>query len=107
MSSSNKVPSGATSRPRSSAGRRSVEGLSREIGTQNAAFAVDYLKREGIRTTAMDLGGVAPRRVLFYVEDDRVLVKYLWRRANHTIERREAEYARRIALSLPSAVELF
>jgi chemotaxis protein CheD len=58
-----------------------VDVISREIGAQNAAFAVDYLKREGIRTTVMDLGGVAPRRVLFYVEDGHVLVSYLWRRA--------------------------
>jgi chemotaxis protein CheD len=85
-----------------------VDVISREIGAQNAAFAVDYLKREGIRTTAMDLGGIAPRRVLFYVEDGRVLVKYLWRRANDTIEKREAEYAQKIAIGLPPpAVELF
>jgi chemotaxis protein CheD len=77
-----------------------VDVISSEIGTQNAAFAVDYLKRGGIRTTVADLGGLAPRRVLFYVEDGRVLVKYLRRRTNDTIERREAEYAREIALSV-------
>jgi chemotaxis protein CheD len=85
-----------------------VDVISAKIGAENAAFVVDYLKREGIRTTGTCLGGFAPRRVLFFVEDGRVLVKYLRRCTNDTIERREAEYAREIAISpLPASVELF
>jgi chemotaxis protein CheD len=85
-----------------------VDVITAEIRAQNAAFAVDYLKCEGIRTTVTDLGGSTPRRVLFFVEDGRVLVKYLRRRANDTIERREEEYAREIAFNpLPPLVELF
>jgi chemotaxis protein CheD len=85
-----------------------VDVIKAEIGAQNATFVVDYLKQEGIRTTATDLGGFTPRRILFFVEDGRVLVKYLTRCTNDTIERREEEYARQIALNPQlGTVELF
>jgi chemotaxis protein CheD len=85
-----------------------VDEIHADVGAQNAAFVVDYLAVEGIRTTAIDLGGLTPRKVLLFVEDGRVLVKYLTRLTNDTVERREAEYARSLAFEPPSApVELF
>ncbi len=85
-----------------------VDAIHTDVGAANAAFVTDYLAVEGIRTTATDLGGSAPRKVYFFVEDGRVLVKYLWRLKNDTIERREAEYARALAfVPLQSPVELF
>jgi chemotaxis protein CheD len=85
-----------------------VEALRSDIGAQNAQFVIDYLAVEGIRTTAVDLGGLAPRKVMYFVEDGTVLVKYLWRLTNDTIERREEEYARAISFAPPlPAVELF
>jgi chemotaxis protein CheD len=78
-----------------------VDAIHSDVGAQNAAFVSEYLRLEGIRVTAADLGGKAPRKVFFFVEQGRVLVKYLWRLTNDTIERREAEYARAIDLNPP------
>jgi chemotaxis protein CheD len=85
-----------------------VDAIHNDVGAQNAAFVIDYLGVEGIRTTAIDLGGWAPRKVYFFVEDGRVLVKYLRHLTNDTIERRDAEYARELAFRTVGApVELF
>ena len=85
-----------------------MDVLLADIGAQNAAFVLDYLAVEGIRVTAMDLGGSLPRKVLLFVEDGSVRVKYLGRLGNDTIERREEEYARTLDAGFPSPeVELF
>jgi chemotaxis protein CheD len=46
-------------------GARMLEGLS-DIGSQNAAFARNFLKDEGIRVIAENLGGVRRRRIEFF-----------------------------------------
>ncbi|MGJ0508705.1 MAG: chemotaxis protein CheD [Methylocystis sp.] len=46
-------------------GARMVEGLS-DIGAQNAAFAREFLKNEGIRIVAENLGGRHGRRLEYY-----------------------------------------
>jgi chemotaxis protein CheD len=46
-------------------GARVVAGLS-DIGAKNAAFARSYLRNEGIKLVAEDLGGVNGRRVEYY-----------------------------------------
>jgi chemotaxis protein CheD len=85
-----------------------VDAIRTDIGAQNATFVENYLADEGLLTTATDLGGNAPRKVFFFVENGRVLVKYLRRLKNDTITRREEEYARELAFHLPpTTVELF
>jgi chemotaxis protein CheD len=85
-----------------------VSAIRTDVGGQNADFVVKYLALEGIRTTAVDLGGLVARKVLFFAEDGRVWVKYLWRDVNDTIERREDEYARALTVKPdPAPVELF
>jgi chemotaxis protein CheD len=85
-----------------------VDAIHADVGAQNAAFVTEYLAVEGITTSASDLGGGAPRKVLFHVENGLVQVKYLWRRSNHTIEQREREYLRSLATAPASPpVELF
>jgi chemotaxis protein CheD len=46
-------------------GARMVDGLS-DIGAQNGAFAKDFLKNEGIRIIAENLGGRHGRRLEYY-----------------------------------------
>jgi chemotaxis protein CheD len=48
-----------------------------DIGESNARFALEYLRREGIRIAAQDLGGNYPRKVHFFPASGRVLVKLL------------------------------
>jgi chemotaxis protein CheD len=46
-------------------GARVVEGLS-DIGSKNASFAKSYLRNEGIKLVAEDLGGLLGRRMEYY-----------------------------------------
>lgn len=46
-------------------GARMIEGLS-DIGAKNAVFAKAFLKNEGIRVVAEDLGGTCGRRVEYW-----------------------------------------
>ena len=46
-----------------------------DIGGSNAAFAVDYLKKQGIPITASDLGERCPRKVMFFPATGRAWVK--------------------------------
>ncbi|GFO64890.1 histidine kinase [Geomonas paludis] len=48
---------------------------STDIGGNNAAFAVDYLKKQGIPIVASDLGECCPRKVMFFPKTGRALVK--------------------------------
>lgn len=48
---------------------------SSDIGGSNAAFAFDYLKKQGIPIVASDLGECCPRKVIFFPKTGRALVK--------------------------------
>lgn len=78
------------------------------IGERNAEFVINYLKTEQIPVLARDLLDVFPRKVYFFPQTGRVLVKRLTRLHNDTLARREREYAARLnGASIAGAVELF
>lgn len=78
------------------------------IGERNAEFVINYLKTEQIPLVARDLLDVFPRKVYFFPQSGRVLVKRLTRLHNDTLARREREYAARLnGASIAGAVELF
>lgn len=52
-----------------------VMAIAADIGGSNAAFAIDYLKRQGIPIVASDLGECCPRKVIFFPKTGRALVK--------------------------------
>lgn len=74
---------------------RVLPGLS-GIGERNAAFAMDYLKRESIRVVADDLGSSEPCKIYFFAQTGRVLLKRLKSLRNDTIVQRERDYAQRL-----------
>ncbi|MCI4663435.1 MAG: chemotaxis protein CheD [Neomegalonema sp.] len=47
---------------------------SETVGDRNARFVLDYLRREGVRVAASDLGGVRARRVFYFPTSGRVSV---------------------------------
>lgn len=55
-------------------GARMIAGLS-DVGAKNAAFVLDFLKREGIECTGQSLGGTQARRIQFWPEDGRARQK--------------------------------
>jgi chemotaxis protein CheD len=67
-----------------------------DIGANNAAWVIEYLKSEGLATVKTDLGDVFPRKVYYFTDSGRVMMKKLERLKNKTIFERENEYASKI-----------
>ena len=78
------------------------------VGERNAEFVLDYLRTENIRIAAQDLLDIYPRKVYFFPQNGKVLVKKLRKENNNTIVEREQEYGTRITSSdVAGDVELF
>jgi len=89
-------------------GRVMATLTSSQVGERNSKFVRDFLKVEGIAVAAEDLLDVYPRKVYFFPQNGRVLVKKLIRMHNDTLIRREKEYAARLSEAPVSGeVELF
>lgn len=64
----------------------------RDVGANNVVWVLDYLEREGFRPITTDLGGIYPRKVYYFTESGRVLLKKIGRIKNLTIFEREEQY---------------
>lgn len=78
---------------------------SSQVGERNARFVKTFLRTEGIPVSAEDLLDSYPRKVYFFPETGRVLVRKLLRLHNDTLLRREREYVARLA-EAPAAGEI-
>ncbi len=67
-----------------------------DVGVHNAEWVLNYLHREGLSVTSSDLGDVYPRKVYYFTDSGRVLLKKIERIKNRTIHEREAAYAQRL-----------
>ncbi|GLQ32338.1 chemoreceptor glutamine deamidase CheD [Litoribrevibacter albus] len=67
-----------------------------DVGAKNIHFIETYLASEGMKIMARDLGGVQPRKVMYFTDTGKVLVKRITRVSNDTIASRERDYMRRI-----------
>jgi len=72
-------------------GGKIYEGMN-DVGAQNAAWALEYLDREGIRPIKADIGDVCPRKVYYFTESGRVLVKKLDPVQRQAIAKEEERY---------------
>ena len=78
------------------------------VGQRNAEFVLDYLHNERIPVVAEDLLGDFPRKVYFFADTGKVLVKKIKSLHNTTIIDRESEYRMRVkAIPKSGDVELF
>lgn len=78
------------------------------IGDRNAQFVRDYLKEEGYRITAEDLGGPHPRRIHFFPRLGKVIRLFLKKDMEHVVLNREMSYRSRLqATEVEGEVELF
>lgn len=81
---------------------------SSNVGTRNAEFVLNYLKTEKIPIVAKDLLDSYPRKVYYFADSGRVLVKKLHRVHNETLFSRERDYKDRLAgARMEGEVELF
>ena len=78
------------------------------VGQKNASFVKEFLAREKIPIVAEDLLDIYPRKVYFFPQTGRVLVKKLKSVHNNTIVDREKDYSSRLRQSkVEGDVELF
>ena len=61
------------------------------IGEKNQAFALEFLRREGIPVVASDLGGTSSRRVYFFPAANKVLVAVPDQKEEAKVRREEAD----------------
>lgn len=67
-----------------------------DVGANNAAWVTQYLHSEGLAVVKADLGDVFPRKVYYFTDSGRVLMKKIERLKNRTIVERETEYSARM-----------
>ena len=71
-----------------------------DVGARNAEWVLGYLQAEGLTACKTDLGDVFPRKIYYFTESGRVLLKKIERVKNHTIADREMEYAEKIQVTV-------
>lgn len=77
-------------------GGGNVTNNSARIGSKNAAFIRDFLKREHLPMDAEDLEGELPRRVHYFPDTGRTLVRKLHRKEDFAVVQEEETYAKQI-----------
>jgi chemotaxis protein CheD len=78
------------------------------IGEKNIMFVESYIKNEALRLVSKDIGGIHPRKVVFYPATGRAMVKKLKHLHNDTVIRRERAYQHDIEEQpVEGSVELF
>lgn len=76
-------------------GGRIGEGMN-DIGAHNAEFTHEYMQMNGFKLLACDLGGTAPRKVHYFPDTGKLLIKKLDERSLEHIHRREDKFLHRI-----------
>ncbi len=68
-----------------------------DIGQRNIDFVFSYLVQEGMPINRHDVGGIYPRKLLFFGDTGRVRVKKLKETRDANISSRERSYAKNIS----------
>lgn len=89
-------------------GGQIIENMT-DIGERNINFVKEYMEAEGLKIVAEDLGGLRPRKVLYFPDTGAVKVKRLNQVQNETVYSRERDYAKQVNVesSTDGSVELF
>ena len=79
-----------------------------DVGKKNIDFVLEYLKEEGYRSVAEDLGGDYPRKVVYFPKTGKVRMKKLKSMHNDTIVSREKSYMDHLKVEpVQGDIELF
>lgn len=85
-----------------------LRGFQDPIGTRNAEFVLDYLDAEQIPLVAQDLGDIFPRKVCFFAQSGRTLVRRLPATREREVADVERDYRSRLTgVPTSGGVELF
>lgn len=89
-------------------GGGNVINNSARIGSKNAAFIRNFLRKEGFTIASEDLEGDHPRRVHYFPATGKVLMRKLQRREDLVVVEEEARYSRAITTKpVEGNIELF
>ena len=79
-----------------------------DIGNDNALFIINYLQNESIPVFASDLGDIYPRKIYFFPETGKVMVRKLTDTHDHTVEQEEDSYFNKVnKTEIEGEIELF
>ncbi len=79
-----------------------------DTGQKNIDFVLEYIDTEALRLVSQDLGGVYPRKVIYFPKSGRVRMKKIKELHNDTIASRETQYRSSIKdIPVEGEVELF
>lgn len=79
-----------------------------DVGLRNIEFAHDYIKTEGLKVVAEDVGSIHPRMVVYFPSTGEVKVKRLRSLHNNTIAEQEKKYISTIETKpVGGEIELF
>ena len=79
-----------------------------DIGAKNATWALDYLERESVPLLKANVGDVCPRKVYYFTDSGKVLLKKLDRVVAKAIAEEEGHYQRKLQHApVQSEVTLF
>jgi len=67
-----------------------------DIGSRNIQFVRDYLHMESLLVTSEDLGGLHPRKVLYFPGTGRVLMRKLLLSQDEKVGQRELQYQNKL-----------
>lgn len=85
-----------------------VLAMMTDVGKRNIQFVREYIRIEGLRLMAEDVGDIYPRKVVYHPRTGRVQVKKLRSVHNDTVFRREEQYMEQLAhKQRPAAPEIF
>ena len=76
------------------------------VPERNIQFIEEFVRAEGISVASRDLGGYLPRRIHFYTDTGKVLVKRLGQQMLRQTQTEEKEHMRAIAQVAPSFGEI-
>jgi chemotaxis protein CheD len=89
-------------------GGGNVTDTTNAVGTDNAEFVLQYLKEEGLRCTASDLGGILPRRIHYHPSTGKVVRWLLGTGERYAVDREESDYKSRLQRNQPAGdIQLF
>ncbi len=72
-------------------GSRIIDSMT-DIGNSNIRFVRNYITTESLSLLSEDVGGIHPRKIMYFPASGKVLVKKIVDLHNDTIVRREVEY---------------
>lgn len=89
-------------------GGGNVTDSSALIGEKNVAFVREFLRHEGLKIDSEHLGGTLPRRIHYYPDTGKVMMRALKRKDDLRIIEEEKRYAKQISSKpVEGDIELF